>query len=425
MYIYNGMIITMNENMEIIEKGWVKIEEGKIVEIGRGDDKFDKGIDLNGDILMPGFVNGHTHIAMTLLRGYADDLPLKEWLENYIWPAEGKYMDKDSVVLGTKLGVMEALRSGTTAFCDMYFFTKDTLEVVEEIGIKGFMAEGVIDFPTPNKKNPDDAIEYVKDVIKNFNGEYAKIALSVHAPYSTSPEVIKRVSEIAGENDLLLTIHVAETQWEVNEIKKRYGKTPVEHIASIIDKGVKVAMAHAVHLTDEDIDISVERGFSAVHCPQSNLKLSSGIARIEDMRKRGMIVGIGTDGTASNNNLDMIDEMRTAALIGKLKEPQHLPADYVVRMATIDGAKSLGIDKLTGSIENGKDADLIRISLDGIEAYPFYGNPYSFIVYALNSRDIRMTMVKGRILYENGEYKTIDEEKVLKEVRDWQKRLIT
>ncbi len=425
MYLYNGMIITMNESMEIIERGWVKIEEGKIVEIGKGGDKFDNGIDLNGDILMPGFINGHTHIAMTLLRGYADDLPLKEWLENYIWPAEGKYMDRDSVILGTKLGIMELLASGTTTFCDMYFFTKDTLEVVEEIGIKGFMAEGIIDFPTPNKKNPNDAIGYVKDVIKNWNGEYAKPVLSVHAPYSTSPDVIKQVSEIAGENNILLTIHVAETEWEVNEITNRYGKTPVEHIASIIDKGVKVAMAHSVHLTDEDIDISIERGFAAVHCPQSNLKLSSGIARIEDMRNKGMIVGIGTDGTASNNNLDMIDEMRTAALIGKLNNPQHLPADYVVRMVTIDGAKSLGIDKFTGSIEKGKDADLIRISLNGIEAHPFYGNPYSFIVYALNSRDIKMTMVKGRILYEDGEYKTIDREKVLKEVRDWQKNLLS
>ncbi len=425
MYLYNGIIVTMNKNKDIFDRGWVKIDDnGLIEEIGKGDKKFEKGINLNGDILLPGFVNGHTHIAMNLLRGYADDLPLKIWLENHIWPAENKFMDKDAVILGTQLGIMEALRSGTTTFCDMYFFTKDLYPLVEKIGIRGLLSEGVIDFPTPNLKNPQDAIDYVKDIIDNWDGEFARVILSVHAPYSTSPNIIEEVANIAFSHKKLFVSHVSETEWEVNEIKNRYGKTPVQHFASILPEKLNMAMAHSVHLTDEDMEIAAERHFAAVHCPQSNLKLSSGIAKIEKMKNKGMIIGIGTDGAASNNNLDMIEEMRTAALIGKLENPEHVSAQYTLEMATIEGAKALGIENETGSIEKGKWADIIRISLDGIESYPYYNNPYSHIIYALNSRDVKMTMVKGNILYEDGRFITIEEENIKKEVRYWQDTLI-
>ncbi len=425
MILYNAKIVTMNEKLDIIENGWIEIQDNIIKTIGKGkiEDK-ENAIDIKGDILLPGFINGHTHIAMTLLRGYTDDKQLMDWLNNYIWPAEGKYMNKDAVVLGTKLGILEMLANGTTSFNDMYFFTNDSIKIAEEIGIRGLFAEGIIDFPTPNCKNPDEGIKYVLNSIEeNKNNKITQIVFSVHAPYTTSDSLIKKVAEIANEKNILFHIHTAETKNEINIIKKKYNMTPIELLNKLIPNNTKTVMAHMVHLTDNDMNIASERKFNVIHNPQSNLKLSSGIAQIEKMRNKGIIVGLGTDGTASNNNLDMIDEMRTAALIGKLNNPEHLKAEEVVKMATIDCAKALHIDNEVGSIEEGKKADIIRISLEDIEAYPYYNNPYSYIVYAANSRSIKMTMINGKILYENNEYKTIDKEKVLFNVKKWSENL--
>ncbi len=417
--IKNANIVTMNEKMDIIENGFIEIDElGKISAVGDGVYEGDaESIDVKGDLIIPGLINGHTHTAMSLLRGYADDLPLKDWLEHHIWPKENEWMNEHNVVLGTELGILEMLASGTTTFCDMYFFTDSTLKCAEKAGIRGLMAEGIIDFPTPNMKNPNDMFDYVQSVIDRADYKISKPVVSVHAPYTTSPDIIAQAAELAKSRDLLFVTHTAETRTEVEDIKKRYGKTPIEHFASLIPKGTKTAMAHMVHLSENDMRIAVEHQFNAVHNAQSNLKLSSGIAEIEKMRKEGIKVSIGTDGAASNNNLDMIEEMRTASLIGKLRDPQHVNAVDTLKMATIEGAQVLHIDDFTGSIEMGKSADLVRISKRGIEAYPYFNNPYSFIVYSMNSRDVIMTMVQGKILYDGNSYKTLDAESIKREVR--------
>lgn len=423
MKLYNATAITMNEKSEIIKDACVDIDEkGNIRGITSGHENVnDKDIDCKGDFLIPALINGHTHNAMTLLRGYADDLALQTWLENHIFPAEAKYMDENAVMLGNELGMLEMLASGTGTFCDMYFFTKSAVEIAERAGMRGMYAEGIIDFPTPNAKTPDEAFKYVKESIEEMKTKLARIIISVHAPYTTSPDVIRKAAELANEHNMLFVTHTAETEWEVEEIRKRYGKTPVAHYASIIPEGTKTAMAHMVHLSDEDMKIAAERSFGAVHNPQSNLKLSSGIAEVQKMIDSGINVGIGTDGAASNNNLDMIEEMRTAAMIGKTGNPVHMNAETVLKCGTIMGARALGIDDETGSIEIGKSADIVRISRKGIEAYPYYNNPYSFIVYALNSRDVMMTMVKGQMLYNNGGYTTLNSDEIISRVETWQK----
>lgn len=421
MKLYNATILTMNDNGEIIENGYVETDnEGRIADIGRACKPVEGDIDCKGDFLLPALVNGHTHNAMTLLRGYADDLVLKTWLEEHIFPAEGKYMNEEAVILGNELGMLEMLAGGTGTFCDMYFFTKSSVQTADKAGMRGLFAEGIIDFPTPNTKNPQDGFAYVKESLRQKTN-ISRIVISVHAPYTTSPDIIAEAAEIANKNGILFVTHTAETEWEVSEVMSRYGKTPVSHYADLIPKGTKSVMAHMVHLTEDDMHISAERGFGAVHNPQSNLKLSSGIAKVQEMIDKGINVGIGTDGAASNNNLDMIEEMRTAAMIGKTKSPVDMNAETVLRCGTIMGAKALGLEKETGSIEKGKSADIIRIHRNGIESYPFYNNPYSSIIYALNSRDVYMTMVNGKILYENGEYMTLNKDDILGRVIEWQK----
>lgn len=416
--LINANIVTMKNQGDIIENGYIKINEnGKIENVKDGQYKGDgEVIDMEGDILIPALINGHTHTAMSLLRGYADDKPLKEWLEAYIWPKENEWMNEENVVLGTKLGMLEMLASGTGTFCDMYFFTQSTIETVEKAGMRGLMAEGIIDFPTPNMKTPKDMFSYVEGSLKMYNGGLARPVISVHAPYTTSPEVIERAAGIAKDNDILFVTHTAETLTEIADIRKRFNKTPIEHFSGLIPKDTKTAMAHMVHLSDNDMDVAAERGFNAVHNPQSNLKLSSGIAKIAMMRERGILVSIGTDGAASNNNLDMIEEMRTASLIGKMDNPEHLSAYETMKMATIEGARVLHIDGETGTIEAGKSADIVRISRKGIESYPYFENPYAFIVYAMNSRDVSMTMVNGKILYQKGDYKTLDAQMIKSDV---------
>lgn len=416
--LYNGKIVTMNDNMDIFNPGWIEIgANGEIADIGSGDPPR-KDRDLRGNMIIPALVNGHTHSAMTLLRGYADDLALKEWLEGHIWPAEGKLMNEENINAGLELAMLEMLRCGTGTFCDMYFFSGSELKTVEKAGMRGLMAEGIIDFPTPNCKNGDEAFEYVKQVIEENDTEIAMPVLSVHAPNTTSPELIEKVAQFANDNDLLFVTHTAETENEVSEIKDRFNKTPIAHLASLIPEGTKTAMAHMVHLTENDMDIASRRHFNAVHNPQSNLKLSSGIAKIQLMRDKGIRVSIGTDGAASNNNLDMIEEMRTASMIGKLHSPVHVSARDVMRMATIEGAEVLGLGDMTGSLEKGKRADIAEIDMNGLEAVPYYDNPYSFIVYALNSRDIKMTMVNGKVLYNEGEFTTLDKDGIIDRIKN-------
>lgn len=410
-------ILTMNKDDEVIENGFVLIENDKILKFGKLEnlkEDVDYIIDDRPNILLPGFINTHTHIAMVGFRGFADDKDLMDWLNNYIWPAENRAVDREFIKLASELAICEMIRTGTTTYNDMYFFQEITAEVSKEIGIRAFLGEGLIDFPTPSFKKPEDGIKIVESFIKNYlNDEFIYPTLCLHAPYSCSKELILKGFEIAKKYNIPIHMHVAETKAEVEIIKNKYNLTPVRFLNSIGVLEHKFISAHSVYLDDEEIEIFKEKNVGVAHNPQSNMKLSSGVAPIVKMLNKGINVGIATDGTASNNNLDIIDEMRSCALIHKvyLMDPKVASAKDVLKMATIYGAKVLGIDNKVGSIEIGKKADLITISLNNFHLMPIY-DPYSAIVYSANGLDVSSVIINGKIIMEKGEFKNIDIEKV-------------
>ncbi|MEO0144558.1 MAG: amidohydrolase [candidate division WOR-3 bacterium] len=410
-------ILTMNKDDEVIEDGFVLIENDKILKFGKLEnlkEDVDYIIDDRPNILLPGFINTHTHIAMVGFRGFADDKDLMDWLNNYIWPAENRAVDREFIKLASELAICEMIRTGTTTYNDMYFFQEITAEVSKEIGIRAFLGEGLIDFPTPSFKKPEDGIKIVESFIKNYlNDEFIYPTLCLHAPYSCSKELILKGFEIAKKYNIPIHMHVAETKAEVEIIKNKYNLTPVRFLNSIGVLEHKFISAHSVYLDDEEIEIYKEKNVGVAHNPQSNMKLSSGVAPIVKMLNKGINVGIATDGTASNNNLDIIDEMRSCALIHKvyLMDPKVASAKDVLKMATIYGAKVLGIDNKVGSIEIGKKADLITISLNNFHLMPIY-DPYSAIVYSANGLDVSSVIINGKIIMEKGDFKNIDVEKV-------------
>ncbi len=411
-------ILTMNENEDVICRGFVIIENDKISKIGKLDqldnESVDYIIDDRPNILLPGFVNTHTHIAMVGFRGFADDKDLMDWLNNYIWPAENRAIDREFIKLATEVAISEMIRTGTTTYNDMYFFQEITAEISRDIGIRAFLGEGLIDFPTPSFKNPEDGIKIAKSFIKNYlNDEYIYPTLCLHSPYSCSEELIFKGFEIAKEYNVPIHMHVAETKKEVEIIKSKYNLTPVRFLNSLNVLDHKFISAHSIYLDDEEIEIFKIKNVSVAHNPQSNMKLSSGIAPIIKMLNKGVNVAIATDGTASNNNLDMIDEMRSCALIHKvyMMDPKVASAKDVLKMATIYGARALGLDYKIGSIEIGKKADLITISLNNPHLMPIY-DPYSAIVYSANGLDVSTVIINGKVLMEKKEFKNIDLEKI-------------
>ena len=411
-------ILTMNEKDEVIEDGAVVIENEKITKISKISDieneNFDYIIDDRPNILLPGFINTHTHIAMVGFRGFADDKDLMDWLNNYIWPAENRAVDREFIKIASLLAICEMIRTGTTTYNDMYFFQEITAEISREIGIRAFLGEGLIDFPTPSFKNPEEGLKIVQSFIENYlNDEYIHPTLCLHAPYSCSKDLILKGYEIAKKYNIPIHMHVAETKSEIEIIKNKYGLTPVRYLNSIGVLNHKFISAHSVYLDDEEIEIYKNYNVGVAHNPQSNMKLSSGIAPIVKMLNKNINVGLATDGTASNNNLDMIDEMRSCALIHKvhLLDPKVVSAKEVLKMATIYGAKVLGIDNIVGSIEINKKADLITISLNSFHLMPIY-DPYSAIVYSANGLDVSSVLINGKILMEKGELKFIDFEEV-------------
>ncbi len=423
-------ILTMNQNDEVIREGSVLIEEDKILKIGKleefTNENVDYIIDDRPNILIPGFVNTHTHIAMVGFRGFADDKDLMDWLNNYIWPAENRAVDKEFIRLTVEIAICEMIRTGTTTYNDMYFFQDITAEISREIGIRAFLGEGLIDFPTPSFKNPEDGIKIAENFIKNYlNDEFIYPTLCLHAPYSCSKDLILKGYEIAKKHNIPIHMHVAETKTEVEIIKERYGTTPVRYLNSlgILEHGF--ISAHSIYLDDEEIEIYKEKNVGVAHNPQSNMKLASGIAPIVKMLNKNLNVGLATDGTASNNNLDIIDEMRTCALLHKvhLLDPKVLSAKEVLKMATIYGAKVLGIEDKIGSIEVGKKADLITISLNNFHFMPDY-DPYSLIVYSANGLDVSSVLINGRILMEKKEIKFLDVEKLKYNVRKIKEKVL-
>jgi 5-methylthioadenosine/S-adenosylhomocysteine deaminase len=410
--IKNGTILTMDTQNTLIKGGVLGIKGDTISTIGTDDRKKFQAkriIDAKGGLILPGLINGHTHAAMTLFRGLADDLPLMEWLNNYIFPAESR-MDADFVYVGTLLACAEMIMSGTTTFCDMYLFEEEVARAAKEAGMRSLVGEVLYDFDSPNYGKMENGLKYTEELINKWQDDpLVSIAVEPHSLFTCSPELLSRSNELALKYNVPLIIHVAETRSEIDEVRKRYGKGAVAHLQSLGLLGPRLIADHCVHLGEEDIRMFAENDVKAIHNPESNMKLASGIAPVPDMLKSKVTVGLGTDGCASNNNLDLFAEMDTAAKLHKINtmDTTVMDAVTVMRMATIEGAKALGMGEITGSLEKGKKADVIILDTKKPHLTPMY-NPFSHLVYSARGNDVTHCIINGQLLMEDRKLLSID-----------------
>lgn len=419
-------LLPMDFDLNIIRDGMVAVDKNNIIAIGEEKELKNKYeareiIDAGNGIIMPGLVNAHTHAAMAYFRGLADDLPLNEWLNNHIWPAEAKLVKPDFVRKSSELACLEMIKSGVTCFNDMYFFQEITAKVAEKAGVRMMAGEGILDFPTPSCKTADKSVAKTIELAEKFkNSELISIAFAPHSVYACGKNILLKIKELAKEYNLPIHIHLSETKKEIEDCENKRGGTPVEYLDEIGFLSDRVAAAHSVWFGENDLKIFKNRGAKAIHCPISNMKLASGIAPIPEMLEKGIIVGFGTDSAASNNTLDLFSDMRACALLHKVNKLNStaLNAREVVRMATINGAKVLNLDKKIGSLKAGKRADIITINLNKPHLQPFY-DPYSHLVYCVSARDVEDVIINGKIVMRNREVKTIDEERVLRAAVLW------
>lgn len=425
--ITNAHVLCMDNAYTEFENGSIAIRDGKIIDVYSGVKEYEaeKQIDASGHVVLPGFVNTHTHAAMTIYRGLGDDKALMDWLQNYIWPAEAQFGTNDSVRLGTELAVIEMIQSGTTTFNDMYFFQDTVGEICEKYGMRVMLGEGILNFPTPSIQDPSTTFSYVEQLIQKWSdSDIVNCAVSPHAPYTVDRDRLLQAKELSKKYDLPYHIHLSETAFEVEESIKKEGKSPVAYLNEIGVLDHKTVAAHCVHLSEEDMDIMKQADACVSHNPQSNLKLASGIAPIHKYLDKGIRVGIGTDGTASNNNLNMIKEMDVAAKLQKgiSFDASVMDAKSTIRMSTLGGAEVLGLDKEIGSIEIGKKADVIAINMDFPHLTPLF-DPYSHIVYASNGNEVNHVVINGQLVLENGALKKIDVKRVNAEVNELSKEI--
>jgi 5-methylthioadenosine/S-adenosylhomocysteine deaminase len=422
--ISGGTVVTVNSTMDVIEDGAIAVKDGIIVSIGKSNIiqerfKAKRTIDAAGKIVMPGLVNTHTHAAMVMLRGYADDLPLMQWLKEYIWPAEAKFVNRENVRIATRLAVAEMISSGTTTFNDMYFFEDDVAQVAKEAGIRVVAGETLFDGPTPNSKTPEEGLKYTEELIKKYSGDrLVTVAIAPHAPFTCSRELLKKAADLSKKYNSPLHIHLAETKDEVNNIVERYAMRPVEYLD---DAGIltnRTIAAHSIQVTDKEIELFASRKTGVAHNAESNMKLAEGVAPISQMLTLQVKIGLGTDGAASNNDLNMFEEMKTAALLHKVHTwtSTALDAPTMLRLATINGARVLGLQNKTGSLEEGKEADIILIDIDQPHLVPRY-NVYSLLVYAADGADVNTVIVAGKIIMMDKKLLTIDKKKCIAEIR--------
>ncbi len=417
--ILGGTVLTLEPDGRPIPNGAVAISGGIISAVGPAEDLLEQAptgevIEASGCLILPGFVNTHSHLPMTLLRGLADDLPLKEWLENHIWPAEREHMNADTIRIGTQLAAAEQLLAGVTTTTDMYFFDDVIGETLAEIGMRAVLAESLIDFATPRCATPDEMIVKQREMIEQFRDHpLITPAVAPHAPYTVSAANLAREAELADEMEVPLHIHLSETRWEVEKLLEEKGVSPVAYLADLGVLSERTVAAHCVHVSPQDIEILAELEVAVSHNPASNLKLGSGVAPVPAMLAAGVKVGIGTDGPASNNTLDVLRDMQLATLLhkGTTGQPTVLPAGEAVAMATLGGARVLGLDDRIGTLSEGKEADIVCIDLRAPHATPMY-DPFSHLAYAARAADVRHVLVRGRVLVRNGVLETIDLETV-------------
>lgn len=425
--INNISIIPVAGTTQIIEKGFIVIEDNIIADMGSGEAKtagYDLVIDGENQVVLPGFINTHTHAAMTLLRSYADDLPLMEWLETKIWPLEDKLTAED-IYWGTMLAIVEMIKSGTTTFADMYFYMDEVAKAVESSGIRACLSRGMVGVGPQSEQAITDSINLV-DKWHNQGDGRITIMLGPHAPYTCPPEYLQRVAALASELKVGIHIHVAETSGEVADTVREYGKTPVKLLQDAGLFGSHVLAAHCVHLSDDDITILAESGAGIAHNPESNMKLASGIAPVPKLLAAGIPVALGTDGASSNNNLDMLQEMRTCALLHKVNsmDPTVLPAYKALEMATVNGAQALGLDNQIGKLQKGYKADMIIINLEAAHQIPRY-DIVANLVYAGQASDVDTVIIDGKIVMKNRQIVTLNEAEVINQVKRIAARLMT
>lgn len=421
--IKNGTVLVMDKDETIIENGFIAVNGDSITDILTMDSlgfwEAGKIIDAKGGIIMPGFVNTHTHAAMTCFRGLSDDLPLMSWLNDHIFPAEAR-LDHEKVYKGSMLACAEMILSGTTTFCDMYLFEDAVAEAASAAGLRAVVGEVLYNFPSPCYGPLEKGFEYTENLILKWKKHpLVSIAVEPHSPYLCSPHLLKTAFSLAKRHDSPLVIHLSETMHEVDQIKDEYGKSPVEYLADngFLDKSL--IAAHCVYLSHNDMDLLRSFDVKVAHNPVSNMKLASGIAPVPTLLSKGMTVGLGTDGCASNNNLDMFREMDMCAKLHKVStlDPTVMNAHQVLRMATAGGARVLGLDNVVGTLEKGKKADVIVIDTDKPHLCPMY-NPYSHLVYSACGSDVSCTVVNGKVLMEDRHLVSLDLGVIMDDVRE-------
>jgi 5-methylthioadenosine/S-adenosylhomocysteine deaminase len=429
--VRGGTVVTMDGSRRVIENGGVAIKGGRIVAVDDAADidrQFAAGEVINaaGKVVIPGLINGHTHVPMTLFRGIADDLDLQEWLTKYIFPAEAKNVTEDFVRVGTRLGLAEMIRSGTTTYCDMYYFEDAIADETFKAGMRGVLGETVIDFPVADNKTYEAGLAYSEKFIQKWKGNALVVpAIAPHAPYTVSEDHLKAARALSDRLQSPIVIHISETKREVDDSLKAKGASPVVYLNRIGFLNDRVIAAHMVWPTGDDLGLLQKAGVGIVHNPQSNMKLASGTAPIPEMLKENLPVGLGTDGAASNNDLNLWEEMDTAAKLHKLisNDPKVVSAEDAFEMATIRGARAMHLDKEIGSIEKGKRADIVIVDLNALNQTPFY-NIYSDLVYATKAGDVRTVIIEGRIVMRDRRLLTLNEATIKADARRYREKIV-
>jgi len=426
--LLNGTVVTMNASGEIFAPGVLAVKGDGIVAVGPAsladDIQASEEVDCAGQIVMPGLINAHTHVPMSLLRGLADDLRLDVWLHGYMLPVEKAFVGETFCHWGTLLSCAELIRSGVTCFADMYYHEDAVAEAAEDAGMRAVCAETIMKWPTPNANSYDEGLEYCRRFIAKWKGHPLIVpAVGPHAPYTCTPEILREAARLACEENVPLLIHISETAGEVETSLQVHGLLPAFYADQFGVLDHQAVVAHGVHLTEEEMTLLAEKGAGLVHNPSSNLKLASGVAPVTRMLELGLMVGLGTDGPASNNNQDMFEEIHLAALLAKgfSGDPTALPARDALAMATIGGARALHMDHLVGSLERGKRADLAVVDVEDLHISPRFdlseGNIYARLVYAAQSTDVCHVMVNGRWLMRDRALLTVSQEEVMSEVQ--------
>jgi 5-methylthioadenosine/S-adenosylhomocysteine deaminase len=428
--ITGGIVVTMDASRRVIPNGAVAVDADRIVAVGTTDEitglfTAAERIDAQGQVVLPGLVNTHTHVPMTLYRGLADDLTLMDWLEHYMFPAEARTVSPEFVRIGTRLAALEMIESGTTTFADMYYFEDDIAEVTRAAGLRGILGQTVIGFPVTDARTPADALARADAFIAKWKGDaLVTPAVAPHAAYSLDPVALQAARELANRHNVPLLIHLSETRDESKRVIDPRGSSSTRHLEALgIWNGRSIA-AHAIWLDAADMAILGKRAVGLSHNPESNMKLASGVAAVTAWLAQGLRAGLGTDGPASNNDLDMFEAMRTAALLQKVTtgDPRALPAGQALELATRRGAEVLGLADRIGSLEPGKQADIITVSMEGARQTPMF-DVVSHLVYVSRGDDVRTTIVAGRILMNDRRVTTLTAEPVLRDARAMAERV--